>query len=50
MYLGKRVIVKHDNKLQEGNVIQIFLEELEIKLDTGELIRRKYWEIRSSNE
>jgi hypothetical protein len=50
MYLGKRVIVKHNNKLQEGNVIQIFSEELEIKLDTGELIRRKFWEVRSQND
>jgi hypothetical protein len=45
MYLGKRVIVKHQNKLQEGSVEQIFDEDLHIKLDNNEIITRKYWEV-----
>lgn len=43
MHIGKRLIVKHDNKIQEGIVEEIYSEDLDIRLDNGELIRRKFW-------
>lgn len=49
MHLGKRLLVKHDGQIQEGNVEQIFEEDLIIRLDNGETITRKFWEIRSIN-
>jgi len=47
MNIGKKLLVKHDGKVQEGNVEKIYDEDLDIRLDNGELIRRKFWEIRS---
>jgi hypothetical protein len=47
MHIGKRLIVKHDNKIQEGIVEEIYSEDLDIRLDNGELIRRKFWETRA---
>ena len=46
MYLGKRVLVKHNKELMKGNVTEIFTEELRIILDNGEEILRKFWEVR----
>lgn len=46
MNIGKPVLVKHNEVVVEGIVQKIFSEDLEIRLDNGELIRRKYWEIR----
>lgn len=50
MYLGKRVLVRQDGILQEGNVTQIFDEDLEIKLENGQIIKRKYWEVGKIDE
>jgi len=50
MYLGKRLILKHNGKLQEGSVENIFPEDLDIRLDSGELVRKKFWEVRSSSD
>ena len=44
MYIGQRLLVKHNGVLQEGNVEQIFQEDLEIKLDNNIIIMRKFWE------
>jgi hypothetical protein len=46
MNIGKAVLVKHNEVVVEGIVQEVFSEDLEIRLDNGELIRRKYWEIR----
>jgi hypothetical protein len=47
MYIGKSVLVKHNGIVQEGKVEIIYDEDLGIRLENGELIRRKFWEIRS---
>jgi len=47
MYTGKRLLVKHEGKLIEGNVQEILAENLIIKLDSGTIITRKYWEVRN---
>lgn len=46
LFIGQNVYVKHENKVQIGKVEFIFSEELQIRLNTGELITRKFWEIR----
>ena len=45
MYLGKRIIIKHEGKIQEGSIHKIFEEDLEIMLDGGIIVTRKFWEI-----
>jgi hypothetical protein len=47
MHIGKRLLVKHNNIVQEGKVENIYQEELEIRLDNNEVITRKFWETRS---
>jgi hypothetical protein len=46
LFIKQLVYVKHEGKVQIGKVEVIWDEELEIKLDSGEIIRRKWWEIR----
>lgn len=46
MYIGKLILVKHDGVIQEGKVENIYPEDLDIRLENGDLIRRKFWEIR----
>ena len=50
MHIGKRLIIKHEGKVQEGNVIKIYDEDLDIKLDDGTTIQRKFWEVRIIDE
>jgi len=47
MYLSQTVLIKYNEKIVEGKVVKIYDEELDIKLDDGEIVRKKYWEIRS---
>jgi len=47
MYIGKKLLVKHNDKIQEGIVENFYEEDLDIRLDDGEIIRRKFWEVRS---
>jgi hypothetical protein len=47
MQIGIRLLVKHEGTVQEGIVLKLFEETIEIKLLTGEIIIRKYWEVRS---
>ena len=47
MYIGNSVYVKHENKIKIGKVELIFEEEMEIRLEDGTKIIRKFWEIRS---
>lgn len=46
LFIGQSVYVKHEGKVQIGKVEVVWDEELEIKLETGEKIHRKFWEIR----
>jgi hypothetical protein len=39
-------LVRHNKQVIEGTIIKIYSEELDIKLETGEIVKRKYWEIR----
>lgn len=50
MHIGKRLLIKHDEKIKEGIVIKIFNEDLDIQLENGIIVRRKYWEVRKINE
>lgn len=49
MQINKWLLVKHDGKIQEGKVIKIYYEDLDIQLKNGEIIRRKFWEVRKIN-
>jgi hypothetical protein len=46
MFIGQSVYVRHEGTVRIGKVEIIWEEDLKIKLDTGELITRKFWEIR----
>ena len=46
MQLGCRVLIKHNEKVVEGNVEKILQEDLHIKLEDGTIVMRKYWQIR----
>ena len=46
MFIGQSVYVKHEGTVQIGKVEIIWDEELEIKLETGQTIHMKLWEIR----
>ena len=50
MYIGQEVLFKHQGILQKGRVKEIYTEELEITLDTDEIIRKKFWEVRKIDE
>ena len=45
MVIGQEILVKHDNVVKKGRVKEIYFEELDVELDTGEIIRRKFWEV-----
>jgi len=46
LFIKQLVYVKHEGKVQIGTVEIIWDEKLEIKLENGETIHRKFWEIR----
>ena len=46
MRINQSILVKHNGIVQEGKVIKVFEEDLDIELKNGEIIRRKMWEIR----
>ena len=48
MNIGKKLLVKNGGRVQEGLVVKIYNEDLEIKLDDGTLIIRKFWEVRNA--
>ena len=45
MHIGQRIITKHEEKVQEGIIIDTYKEDLKIKLDSGDEVFRKYWEV-----
>ena len=47
MYIGRRLLVKHEGKIQEGIVTKIYNEDLDIRLEDETIISRKFWEVRS---
>jgi hypothetical protein len=50
MYIGKRVLVKHQEQIQEGIVKNFWEEDVEIQLADDTVITRKYWEIRKIDD
>jgi len=46
VYLGKRILLKYNSQIKEGNVIKIFDEDLEIQLDDNTVVIKKFWEVR----
>jgi len=46
MYIGKSLLVKHEDKIMKGIVTKIYNEDLDIKLEDETIIQRKFWEIR----
>ena len=50
MNIGKWLLVKHEGKIIKGIVIEIFQEDLKIKLEGGITIIRKFWEVRKIDE
>lgn len=47
MNLGKRVLTRIDNQVKECSVIKIEREDLTLKDDEGNIVIRKFWEIRT---
>ena len=47
MHIGQRLLIKHDGIVQEGSVVKIYDEDLDIELENKIIVRRKFWEIRS---
>lgn len=50
MYIGKWLLVRYENKVQKGTVIQIYKEDLDVKLENGDIIRKKFWEVGKIDE
>ena len=49
MQIGQPVFIRHNKELYKGKVIKIFDEDLKIELKNGEIVLRKFWEIRKIN-
>lgn len=45
MTVNQRVYLRVDGELKTGKVEVIKFEDLKIRLDSGELVERKFWEI-----
>jgi len=50
MHIGKWLLVKENEQIQKGRVINFLNEDLEIKLEDGTIVRRKFWEVRKIDE
>ena len=50
MNIGQKVYLRTNGELKVGIVEEIKSEDLMIRLDTGELIERKFWEINKCKE
>ena len=48
MYIGKYLLVKYEGKIKKGMVKKIYFEDLDIQLEDGNIVRRKFWEVRIS--
>lgn len=49
MQIGQPVLIRHNNEVKEGKVTKIWAEDLEIELNSGETVQRKFWEVRKIN-
>jgi hypothetical protein len=47
MQIDKWLLIKHENEIKKGIVVKILGDDLEIKLEDGIIIRRKFWEVRN---
>jgi hypothetical protein len=48
MQIGTWLLIKHENIIKKGRVIKIYPEDLDIQLENGNIVRRKYWEVRTA--
>ena len=48
MYIGKWLLVKHNGQIKKGSVINIYSEDIDIKLENNDIVRRKFWEVRNA--
>ena len=46
MHIGQRLLIKNDGIVQEGSVVKIYDEDLDIELENKIIVRRKFWEVR----
>lgn len=47
MHIGKWLLIKHEGIIHKGMVIKFFRDDLNIRLEDGTIIDRKFWEVRS---
>jgi hypothetical protein len=50
MHIGKWLLIRHEGKIVKGIVIKIFSEDLEIEIESGITVMRKFWEVRKFDE
>lgn len=50
MVIGRRLLIKHEGKIQESIVVEFSYDDLKLKLDDGTVILRKFWEVRKIEE
>lgn len=48
MHIGVWLITKYQGKLIRGMVIKTSYEDLELQLEDGTKITKKYWEVRNA--
>ena len=46
MHIGQTVLLKHEGKLMEGKITDMFEEDVNIELADKTIIQRKYWAVR----
>ena len=49
MNLGQQLLLKVEGILRKGTVEKIHQEDIDIRLLTGELIQKKFWEVKKIN-
>jgi len=48
MHIGQWLLVKHEGQIKKGSVINIYSEDIDIKLENNDIVRRKFWEVRNA--
>lgn len=46
MFIGQTVLLKHNNEIQEGVVVAMGQETLQVQLKDNTIVERTYWEVR----
>jgi len=49
MYIGQTLLIRHNGQIKEGKVKKIFPEDLELELENGTILMRKFWEVRKKD-